>query len=78
MSEKLFDLITKVQVKYNLTNETRLEPMLKELVLLTAKECVNLCEERVKAFDVAGNEYIVLKNHTQELCVKTLKEQFTI
>ena len=78
MSEKLLDLIAQVQVKYDLTKDLRLEPVLKELALLTAKECLNICEERVRAFDVAGNEYNVIRNHTQELCVKAIKDQFRI
>jgi hypothetical protein len=78
MNEKMLDLVAQIQVKYKLTKDSSLEPVLKDLVKLTAKECLNLCEERVKAFDVAGNEYNVIRNHTQELCVKALKEQFNI
>jgi len=78
MSDKLLNLIAKVQVKHDLIKEQRLEPAFQELAKLVAKECLDLCEQRVKAFDVAGNEYNVLKNHTQELCVKALKEEFRI
>lgn len=78
MNEKMLDLITHVQVKYDLTKDLRLEPVLKELIKLTAKECLDVCEERVKAFDVSGNEYVVIRNHTQELCVKAIKEKFNI
>lgn len=78
MSERLLDLIAKVQVKHGLTRETRLQSVFEELGLLVAQECVDLCEQRVKAFDVAGNEYDVIKNHSRELCVKAIKEQFKI
>lgn len=78
MSEKMLDLITRVQVKHDLIKEQRLEPAFKELAELVAKECLDICEQRVKAFDVAGNEYNVLKHHTQELCVKGIKEHFRI
>jgi hypothetical protein len=78
MNEKIYDIIARIQVKYNLTTESRLDPIFKELALLTVKECVDICEERVKAYDVAGNEYNVIRNHSQELCVKALKDQFSI
>lgn len=78
MNEKIYEMIARVQVKYNLTTESRLEPVFKELALLAVKECINICEQRVKAYDVAGNEYNVIRNHSQELCVKAIKDQFTV
>jgi hypothetical protein len=78
MSEHLQDLIAKVQVKFNLTTDSRLLPVLQELGLEVAKSCVDVCEQRVKARDVEGNEYVVVKNHSQELCVKAIRGQFKL
>ncbi len=78
MKEKLLDLVAKVQVKHDFIKESRFQLALEELAKLVAKECVAICEQQVKAFDVAGNEYTVFKNHTRELCIKSIKDDLGI
>ena len=78
MNDHVLDLAVKAQVTHGSPPYRGVDAEMEAFAQYLLDQVIEVCNTRVKTFDVQGNEYVVQKYDTREKCVAAIREYFGI